>query len=304
MITISSAKTVYTMSPDNAPVAHAESGDIVKFETLDRFSGQITNEEQHLDDINPDYMYPATGPLYIEQAEPGDNLRVEIQKIEPGDHATIAESPDGSIISWVFDDEATRILPVKDGIVHFNNKLSFEISPMIGVIGTAPEKESILTGTSDLHGGNMGCTRIGEETVVYLPVNVKGALLAMGDMRAIMGDGDVCDCGASIGGAVTVRVSVIKGWKMPYPILVTKDRFMIISSGHLLDDIAQRATLYMHGFLMSELGMDEHSAGMILSLCSDLRICQVSEPVGNDSQCTCRIEVPIEVAKEYGYSFE
>ncbi|MGN1339230.1 MAG: acetamidase/formamidase family protein [Oscillospiraceae bacterium] len=299
MTIISSEKTVYTMSPDNLPAAHAESGDIVRFETLDCFGGQITNEDQHLGGINWDRINPATGPLYIEQAEPGDTLRVEIQKIELDDHATVVEAPGEGITGANLPDEATRILPVKDGRVYFNDKLSFEISAMIGVIGTAPADESILTGTPGAHGGNMDCTRIGEGAVLYLPVNVKGALLAMGDMHAIMGDGEVCVCGAEIGGAITVKVTVIKGRKMPLPFLVTNDRFMTICSADTLDAAAGDATLTMRTFLMDELGMDIHAAGMLMSLCSDLRICQAVDP-----QKTCRMEVPLEVAEKYGYCFD
>lgn len=299
METISSTNSVYNMSPDNTPAAYAESGDIVRFETLDCFGGQITNEEQRLGGINWERINPATGPLFINQAEPGDTLRVEIQKIEQDSHAVVVEAPGEGITGIKLTDEATRIFPVNEGRVYFNDKLSFDISPMIGVIGTAPEKESILTGTPGAHGGNMDCTRLGEGTVLYLPVNVKGALLAMGDMHAIMGDGEVCVCGAEIGGAITVRVSVIKGRRMPLPFLVTSDHFMTICSADSLEAAAEGATLSMRGFLMNELGMDIHSAGMLLSLCSDLRICQAVDP-----QKTCRMEVPLEVAEKYGYSFE
>ena len=81
------------MSPDNTPAAYAESGDIVRFETLDCFGGQITSEEQRLGGINWERINPATGPLFINQAEPGDTLRVEIQKIEQDSHAVVVEAP-------------------------------------------------------------------------------------------------------------------------------------------------------------------------------------------------------------------
>ncbi len=299
MVTIPRTNVIYSMSPDNSPAAYAESGEIVIFETLDCFGGQITNEDQHLGGINWERINPATGPLYVYSAEPGDTLRVEIQKIELDCQAAVVEAPDEGITGAELTEEATKIVPVRDGRVYFNDKLSFEISPMIGVIGTAPEKESILTGTPGAHGGNMDCTRIGEGTVLYLPVNVKGALLAMGDMHAIMGDGEVCVCGAEIGGAITVRVTVIKGRKMPLPFLVTKDRFMTICSADTLDIAASDATLAMRGFLISGLGMDIHSAGMLMSLCCDLRICQAVDP-----QKTCRMEVPVNIAEQYGYCFE
>ena len=299
MVIIPRTNVVYSMSPDNKPTAHCTSGETVKFETLDCFGGQITSDEQHLGGINWERINPATGPLFVDSAEPGDTLKVEIQKIELGSQAAVVEAPGEGITGAGLAGEATKIIPVHDGQVCFNDRLTFDISPMIGVIGTAPESSSILTGTPGAHGGNMDCTRIGEGTTLYLPVNVKGALLAMGDMHAVMGDGEVCVCGAEIGGAITVRVSVIKGRRMPLPFLVTKDSFMTIYSADTLDSAAEGATLAMRSFLTGELGMEIHTAGMLMSLCSDLRICQAVDP-----QKTCRMEVPITVAERYGHCFE
>ena len=76
---------------------------------------------------------------------------------------------------------------------------------MVGVIGTAPRRGEESTLTAKDHGGNMDCTSIAPGAVLYLPVNVPGALLAMGDLHAIMGDGECGNCGVEIGGRVTVR---------------------------------------------------------------------------------------------------
>lgn len=81
---------------------------------------------------------------------------------------------------------------------------------MIGVIGTAPEADSVSTMIPMDHGGNMDCTAAAPGSVLYLPVNVPGALLAMGDLHAIMGEGECGNCGVEIGGRVTVRVSLLK----------------------------------------------------------------------------------------------
>ena len=71
---------------------------------------------------------------------------------------------------------------------------------MIGVIGTAPAEGTISCGTPDAHGGNMDTKIITEGTTLLLPVNVPGALLAMGDLHAGMGDGEVGISGLEIKG--------------------------------------------------------------------------------------------------------
>ena len=80
---------------------------------------------------------------------------------------------------------------------------------MIGVIGTAPKTESISCGTPGMHGGNMDSKIIGIGSTIYLPVEVPGALLAMGDLHAVMGNGEGSVCGAEVPGEVTVTVEVI-----------------------------------------------------------------------------------------------
>ena len=144
----------------------------------------------------------------------------------------------------------------------------------------------------------MDCKRIGMGAALYLPVNVPGALLAMGDLHAVMGDGEVCVCGAEIAGEVTVRVTVVKGQPLPLPFLVTGEHAMAIYSDEGLDAAAQGATLRMRAFLMDQAKLAAHEAGMLLSLAGDLRICQAVDP-----NKTCRMELPLSILRDCGYEF-
>ena len=296
MLTITRDTVVYAMSPDNAPVAHAANGETVRFETVDCFGGQIVRETDKMGTLDWSRINPATGPLFVEGAKPGDTLKVEILAIDLEKQAATVEAPGEGITGLNAAEESTKILPVADGKAVFNDKLTLDIAPMIGVIGTAPSEGAIATGTPDMHGGNMDCKRIGANTTLYLPVNVEGALLAMGDLHAVMGDGEVCVCGAEISGAVTVRVSVVKGQPLPLPFLVTGEHAMAIYSAEGLDAAAEGVTLRMRSFLMEQAGFIPHEAGMLLSLTGDLRICQAVDP-----NKTCRMEVPLKVLG--GYEF-
>ena len=298
MLTIHSNTKVNIMSRENAPVASAISGDTVRFETLDCFGCQIHAEDQILGEIDWSNINPATGPLFIEGALPGDVLKVEILSIELDDHGVMIDGPGKGVTGQALTGEATRIFPVTDGMICFNDKLSFPVDPMIGVIGTAPAGEGIDTGTPGPHGGNMDCTKIGAGATLYLPVNVEGALLAIGDLHARMGDGEVEVCGLEIAGAVTVRVTVLKNCSLPTPFLVNSEIAAAIYSAKTLDEASVGATMAMHGFLISELGLNAHEAGMLLSIAGDLRICQVVDP-----EKTCRMEIPVSIVAAYQYSF-
>ncbi len=133
---------------------------------------------------------------------------------------------------------------------------------------------------------------------MYLPVNVEGGLLAMGDLHAVMGDGEVCVCGAEIAGEVTVKVSVVKGCPLPLPFLVDDKDAMAIFSAPSLDRAAQGATLRMRSFLTEQVKMTDYEAGMLLSLMGDLSICQAVDP-----NKTCRMELPVSLVKQQGYAF-
>ena len=120
----------------------------------------------------------------------------------------------------------------------------------------------------------------------------------MGDLHARMGDGEVEVCGVEIAGAVTVRVTVVKNCSLPTPFLINSEIAASIYSAQTVDAASIGATMYMHGFLMQELGMDEHEAGMLLSVAGNLRICQIVDP-----EKTCRMEIPLSVPNAYNYTF-
>ncbi|MBR5547330.1 MAG: acetamidase/formamidase family protein [Clostridia bacterium] len=295
MLTIRRETAVYAMSPENAPAARVPAGETLVFETADCFGGQIVKETDKLGALDWSRINPATGPVFVEGALPGDTLKVEILKIDLADQAAVVEAPGEGITGLAASEENTKILPIENGCAVFSPALSLPVKPVIGVIGTAPAEGAIPTGTPSFHGGNMDCRRIGENGTLYLPVNVEGALLAMGDLHAVMGDGEVCVCGAEIAGAVTVRVNVIKGQPLPLPFLVTPEHAMAIYSAEGLDAAAEGATLRMRTFLMDCAHLPAHEAGMLLSLCGDLRICQAVDP-----NKTCRMEVALGVLEKLG----
>ncbi|MGG3466756.1 acetamidase/formamidase family protein [Neobacillus pocheonensis] len=295
-IKILKENTILSFSPSNQPVCKAISGDVITFETCDCFSNQIQSEEQLFSSVGWDKINPATGPLFVEEAEPGDILKVEILKISIAKQGVMTVAPNLGVLGEAIKEEKTKIIRIENGKALFNEKIQIPVRPMIGVIGTSPETEEIPTGTPGQHGGNMDCKRIVEGAVLYLPVHVNGALLSMGDLHAVMGDGEVIICGLEISGEVTVRVSVIKDKIFPLPLLKEGDHIMTIASAETLDLAAKQATLQMHNFLIEELGVEFNEAGMLLSLVGNLRICQVVDPL-----MTARMELPLSILENYHY---
>lgn len=292
-------QAVLTMSPTNKPVKIVESGSTVVFQTFDCFSNQIQNEDQPFSSVGWDKINPATGPLYINGAEPGDTLKVKIIDIKIDSKGVMTTAPKLGVLGDIVTGETTKIISIKDDKAIFNDRIQIPIKPMIGVIGTAPKDETIPTGTPGAHGGNMDCKKIVKGSTLYLPINVSGGLLSMGDLHAVMADGEIVICGLEIPGEVTVKVDVLKGEELPLPMLDSEESIITIASEKTLDEAAKTATVNMHRFLVNELGIEIDEAGMLLSLVGDLRICQVVDPL-----MTARMELPKWIVEKYDYKLK
>jgi amidase len=294
MYRVEKENLIYAMSDQNKPVLYVENGSTVVFETCDCFENQITSSDTPFNELDWNRINPATGPVFVEGAEPGDILEVKIEKLQLADQGVMVTGPGLGVIGDELNENVISMIPIRDGKAILLDKVEVPMNPMIGVIGTAPAGgASISCGTPDKHGGNMDSKVIGEGTTLYLPVNVTGALLAMGDLHAAMGDGEVSVCGVEIAGEVTVTVNVVKGKQWNVPMAKTEDAFYTIASEKLLDDAAAVATKNMVAFLEAEAGITKHDAIALLSIGGNLQISQVVDPLK-----TARFELPLSILRQ------
>lgn len=284
------------MKWDNKPAGYCKSGDTIVFETRDCYDNTITSSERPLGD-REGLSNPVTGALYVEGAEVGDILKIEIEDIKLRSWGIMRSSTTAGVFHEKYEKREAIIFQVKDNKIYFDDKLILDADPMIGVIGTAPiEKEGIPTTTPGKHGGNMDCKKIVKGSTIYLPVNVKGGLLSMGDIHALMGDGEVFICGLEIAGEITVKVSVLKNIKLPTPFLYSRGKVMSIQSAEDLDKAGDMAAKEMFEFVKEATKQDDVRTGMLMSLLSDMAVCQVVDPL-----LTVRVEFPLDVLEKYGY---
>jgi len=286
MFRISENQTVYSMSKDNPPVLTVPSGSQIEFETADALGGQIKTAEDRLDSLDWSRINPATGSVYVEGAEPGDILAVKIEKIEVPDFGVMVAGSGMGVSGSVLDGSYTKIIPIKDNMAIFSDNIHIPLNKMIGVIGTAPKGEPIGCGVPDLHGGNMDCKEITEGATVFLPVNVPGALLALGDLHAVMADGEICVTGVEVSGKVIVTVEVLKNQTLPLPMIMSDTHVMTLASDEDLDKAVDMASLNMITYLKDICDFSAHEAAMLISLVGDVRICQVVDP-----KKTARVEI-------------
>ncbi len=279
-------KLIYSMDKDNEPVLTIKSGDELWVETCDCFTETVKTEEDLVSELDWTKINPATGPIYVSDSLPGDVLKVEILKIEIEDSGVMLAAPGLGIFGDEIKKEVTKVIPIKDKRAIFNKNLKVDINPMIGVIGTAPKDEPVPTGTPESHGGNMDCKKIKEGNTLYLPVNVEGALLALGDLHAAMADGEMNGTGIEISGKVKIKVTLLKDYKFGTPMIESDDKLMSLYSAKTMEEASKGAAKIMHEVIMHRLNLSFEEAAMLLSIVGDLRVCQVVDP-----NVTMRVEV-------------
>lgn len=287
------------MSRDLTPAAVCKSGDMVVFETRDCYDDCVISEERPLGEREDALENPATGPLFIEGASAGDVLKVEILDIVLRSYGVMRSSTSAGAFVGTYETREARIFDLSGGEIVFDEHLTLPVTPMIGVIGTAPQEGSIPNSTPGAHGGNMDCKKIGKGSTLYLPVCTDGALLSMGDLHALMGDGEVFICGMETAGEITVRVTVLKASELPTPFLVTGERVMTIQSAQTLDEASALASRKMFAWIQSAFSMDALRAGMLMSLQADLAVCQIVDPLQ-----TVRCELSRDILEAYGAEVE
>ncbi|WP_270505128.1 acetamidase/formamidase family protein [Paraclostridium sordellii] len=292
MNTIRKENYTFTFSNSNKPVSFIKPGNNIVFETHDCMCSQISCETDNLDGIDFDKVNPATGPLYIEGAMPNQTLKVTVQSIDLDNYGIAMTGPGVGVLGEKLDKMTHNILNITENSAIFKN-IELPLNKMIGVIGVAPNSESINCGTPGSHGGNMDCKVIGEGSIVYLPIYTPGALLSVGDVHAVMGDGEIGVSGAEVGAKVDLNVELISNFKINNPIVETDDAYYTIASAQTLDDAYKIAVEDMFEILLSKCSLSKNDLIMLMSLTCDIEVCQVVDPLK-----TIRYKIKKEILKK------
>ncbi|MBQ3077472.1 MAG: acetamidase/formamidase family protein [Clostridia bacterium] len=272
-------QSVYAFDKANAPVCSADVGEVLLFQPMDCFSNKLVSEEMQIADVLAtgfDVANPAAGPVYINGAEPGDVLAVDILDIRVADVGTVGTMAGCGPLA---DEAELRVkkVAIKDGFAEFNG-VKFPIDPMIGVIGTAPAGEPVMCGSPGLHGGNMDSKLIRKGARVYFPVQVPGALLQMGDIHAAMGDAELCGTGVEIPGEILVKTSLIKNFELNMPVTETATHWWVNACAMDYEETLKIASEELCRLLMNVTGWDKTDTYMYMSIQSDVQINQACKP--------------------------
>ena len=238
--------------PDIPPALRCQPGDEVILDTRDAFDGQLTPDAsaEAVAAANLDVVHPLTGPVYVEGAEPGDLLEVEILDIEPDSYGYTVQVPGFGFLRDVFPDPFKVNWDIAHGWATSPDLPGVRIpgSPFMGTIGLSPGHELLaatIAREQDLlerggfilppsptsavpddpgiaaqalrtvppreQAGNVDIKQLGRGARLLIPVDTPGALFSAGDAHYAQGDGEACGTAIEMSATLHVRFSVHKG---------------------------------------------------------------------------------------------
>jgi acetamidase/formamidase len=277
-----------------APVLRIHSGDSVEFETL------LTNSptglekaglppeqvQQNLRDIYKEVTdkgpggHILNGPVYIEEAEPGDTLEVRIQKIDLAiPYAYNAFGINRGFLPEDFPYRKMRIIPLDRDrmIAKFAPGIEIPLHPFFGSMGVAPPEAygRIDSAPPGIHAGNMDNKELVVGTTLYLPVHARGALFEIGDGHAGQGNGEVDITALETSLTGTVQFLVHKGTQQKYPRAETPTHYISMGFHQELYEATRIAVREMIDFLATEKKMSREDAYMLISVAGDVDITEL-----------------------------
>jgi acetamidase/formamidase len=288
--TIENVKYVYA---DTEPVARLRAGDILETNTLDAFGNAIQKPGDTLSKVKGDN--PLTGPFYVEGAQPGDTLAVKILDLQvDGDQGIGAFAPGfGALNATNYTPMLAPPLPERIWfypIDHASNTATFHaldskfsvqipLHPFFGCIGVAPaEGEARSSVVPAEFGGNMDSPEASAGNTVYLPVNVPGALLFMGDGHAAMGDGEIAGTAIEVPLRARIQVNVIHNRKINWPQFENDDAIMTVGAYRPLDDCLRIAFTELIAWIHQDYGLSELDAYELLSKVAKIHLNEMVDP--------------------------
>ncbi len=284
----------FAFNQQDPPLLTITPGESIVVETDDASSGYFKSE---LDlaipamrpgfDRNPPMANPIAGPIFVEGAERGDTLCVHIESIEVDSYSWIAVGPKrgplGDSARWpeLSGEYTTKIFKhhpgpsgtTGDGTLQFNNAIRWPITPFIGTLGVAPDREvtTSIDGQGEW-GGNLDVRDFAPGNQIHLPVYHSGALLYLGDVHASQGDTEFTGTAAETRSTVRLHVDVIKQQTPEWIKIIKPDSLVFINAARPLELAVETATLHLINFLVKEAAWSPQDAYCFVSTCPDFRI--------------------------------
>ena len=221
-----------------------------------------------------------TGPIAIEDAEPGDTLEVRIRKIELAiPYAYNAFRYGAGFLTDDFPYARIKIVPLdtKRMVGKFSPGIEVPLAPFFGSMGVAPPPEfgRYDSAPPTINGGNMDDKALVAGTTLYLPVHAKGALFQAGDGHAAQGNGEVDITALETSLTGTFEFVLHKRQLTSYPRAETPDAYIAMGFDDDLSNATRKALRNMIDFLVSAKKLTRDDAYMLVSVAGNVEVTEL-----------------------------
>jgi acetamidase/formamidase len=284
----------YAFDWRDEPLLRVKPGEPFEIETYDASTGYFkTPADKAIPakrpgfDRTPPTANPIGGPVYLDGAERGDVLVIEIEEILVEDYSWVAigprRGPLGESMRWpeLSSDYTTKIFrhapgpsgTRRDGILHFNERISWPITPFVGTLGVCPDREvaTSLDGQGPW-GGNLDIRDVAPGNRILVPIYHPGALFYLGDVHASQGDTEFTGTAAETQATVRVRLGLIRQKKIPWMRIEKPNSIVSVYADKPLEAAVETATINLMDWLITEYGFSPTDAYCFVSTCPEFRI--------------------------------
>ncbi len=271
------------------PRIHIKPGDTVVFETVEASVNQITPRSTNEDIGRLDFgrVNAVTGPVYVDGAEPGDGLVVEVRNLKHKGWGWNAVIPHFGLLADEFPDPYLHLYKLGPAYCVFRKDIRIPYEPFCGEMGVAPRQAGRLDAIPPReNGGNLDTRHLGIGTKIIFPIWVPGALFSCGDCHSAQGDGEINGTGIESNMTVTMRFDLMKGANLQEMRFITAPRkkltsadtggyYVTTAQGPDLFKNAQQAVRYMLDHLVSTYDLTREQAYCLCGAAVDLKISQI-----------------------------
>jgi acetamidase/formamidase len=218
-----------------------------------------------------------TGPIYIEDAEPGDMLEIRVLDLKTRDtYAVNRARPGAGALPDITEKTYTKVIPydMEKNVAIFNKNIDIPLAPFMGVMGLAAT-EQVSSGPPGRFGGNLDLKELTKGSTLFLPVQVEGGLFFTGDGHGAQGDGEV-----NINGLETSLTGIFefilhKGRSLKWPMAETPSHFIVMGLDSDLNIAARIAVEESVDFLSWKMDLSPMDAYALSSLAVDFEVTQM-----------------------------
>ena len=275
-------ETIYSYtSAANAVTFTVEPGEVFEVTTVPTCGRRFDSHTGTFDKDAEGGINASTGCIAVEGAKADQVLVVEVLGIRLHEFGYTQVGQASPVHPGLALEETFKAVRIRDGFVEWSENLKIPAAPMIGYIGVARPDEVLSNAHNGDFGGNFDIPEITTGARVHLPVRVDGALLHVGDVHAVQGDGEIDGAGGiETAALLTLKVELKERPKsFGNPRIETAEFIATTGFARPAEAAFRSALTDLVRWMVDEFGFTPTGAHMLLAQVLEARVTQFVNPL-------------------------